>query len=236
MSLSLISGCTSKVTNEEDPYAIYLAAMEKTETVEQMQGQMSYEISMKYNGSTIGISATSEVKASIVGGKPVAYQNFEMNFWSLAFESEYYDYDGFRYTLEDGVKTKETIPVYDSGLTPIDFTKDDIISSTFEKVDKGSKYGVTLSGDFIEESLADLVALDFIADLLDVDEIDKAIFSAAVTIYFTIDNDGYFCELSLQYEGTANVNDSSFTLSIEINMSFTFGDVTIELPDFSEYV
>jgi len=230
MALSLISGCTVK-----DPYDQYLAAMEKTEAIEQMQASISYTLSMNYNNFTLDITAFSEAKTTVVGGKSVNFQNVNMSFLGFTFESEWYDYEDFRYTSKNGVKTKETIPEYDSGMSPLDFKKDDIISSTFEKVDKGSKYTVTLSGSIAEESLANIFPFDDFLEIFGLNTND-GIMSSDVTMYFIIDKDGYISEFLLQYESTVTIDGAPFTFSMDISMSFVFGDVTIELPDFSEYV
>lgn len=236
LSLSLLPGCST------DDYAKYVAAVEKTNKLEALQGQMKMLVGIKTQGLSMEIPLTLDFKQRIDDGELTLYQKQSMEFLGYKQEIEQYYVDGVYYVSEDGYKYKveQSLEDIDELLSPsvLNFEKGDLVSSSGEKVDKGTKYTATISGSAIETYLYDVLnmpldeLLDGMAGLEDV-EIDIP----DTTVYFIIDKAGYICEYSMILEFSVTVDEATVSCSLDFTMSlFDLGkDVTIDFPDFSEY-
>jgi|GEM_PF-4565462 len=225
LALMLFAGCGG---NTDDTYSKFSSAVEKTNALESLQGTATMIMTIDSDE----ILMTTDFKQKIENGNLTVYQKHSYKGELL---SEQYYSDGFMYMsmfmFGEEIKFKKETPMEDAKtMSVVDFKKKDLIRSSSEEVGKGTKYSVVIPSSAIKSYIK--YNLDNAID-------EEGTTYSDVTMHFIIDKAGYICELYMKFSVSIS-NPDGPDLSGFAEMTMTFNDpgedVTIDLPDFSDYI
>ncbi|MEE0776854.1 MAG: DUF6612 family protein [Bacillota bacterium] len=236
------AACGEEKTSQ-DPMDIYLAAAEKNENLNDQDLTMVMDYTMDLDGQSIDVSSDIDAKIKDYNKDTMQmemFMNMEMAGSTIAMNMYYVD--GYYYMDTMGQKMKYSMDIQ----TMVEQLEGQLGVETFEKEMiqsiEASEDGKTLTmvidgkamSKFMEQALASTLNTGSESGDITIDDIDCVL---------TLDDDGYIASqvmdfkmsmaMALDAEGTNS--EVAMTIHLEAQYNNIGKEVTIELPDFSDY-
>lgn len=232
---TLFSGCGKK-----DPYTIYMDASKKTSSLPGMEANYSVDMNMDVAGSTIAIKMSSDMR---IDGNNTDNMKLDMDMTmdllGQNITTKTYYTDGYYYMDSMGSKFKYPMNIEElqerlvANNVQTELKEEDFKKLTLTKKDNLYELTFTIDADSMNNMVAS--SMSSLSDMLGDDSAETTVGNIDGTM--TVNKDGYISTMTMKFPCTVSVEGQD----VECDMTIAFEyidpgkDVTVELPDFSEY-